>query len=78
MSILTFLKTGPGRALRVALGSVLVTVGMQDETLFGTLLEMVGLVPMVSGLANICLIEDLVLALRALGHLRPPALRPKP
>lgn len=78
MAILTFLKTGTGRALRVALGSVLVAVGIQDETLLGTLLVMVGLMPIVSGVANICLMEDLALVMGALGHHRPPALRPKP
>jgi len=77
MSILRFLRTVPGRVFRIAFGCGLLAIGVRDATLLGLLLVMVGLVPIVSGLANICLIEDLMAAAHSLAHQDAGTLRHK-
>ena len=60
MRFVTFLKSMPGRALRVALGLGLIAYGATHPSLLGLVLMMVGIVPAVTGLAGICLIEEVI------------------
>jgi hypothetical protein len=64
MTFFRFLRSAPGRILRIATGVALVATGFSHEALGGVLLVMIGLVPVVSGIMNISVVEDLVMALR--------------
>ena len=50
-----FVESMPGRLLRVALGLWLIGYGATHPSLVGLVLMMVGMVPTVTGLADICL-----------------------
>ncbi len=68
-----FLRSVPGRVLRVAAGLSLVVYGGMHPSLLGLVLMMVGMVPAVTGLAGICLLDEIRESRRA-GDL--PAGRP--
>lgn len=56
MPLVTFLQTPLGRTLRVALGLVLILLGLFAIGGFlGVLLAIIGLVPLVAGVMGVCL-----------------------
>ena len=69
MWFVSFMQSVPGRALRVALGLSLIAYGGTHASLFGLVLTMAGMVPTVTGLAGICLIEE-VMKSRRTSHLQ--------
>ena len=73
MRFIGFMRSVPGRLLRVALGVWLVGFGATHPSLFGLVLMMVGVVPIVTGLAGISLFEEVV---KSWPARRPPAGRP--
>ena len=74
MWFVRFMKSMPGRALRVALGLSLIAYGGTHASLFGLVLMMAGMVPAVTGLAGISLIEEVIRS-RPTSHL--PVGRPR-
>lgn len=74
MWVISFMRSTPGRVLRVAFGCWLIVYGATHASLLGLVLMMVGTVPLVTALAGICLIEEVVRGMRA--H-RAPASRPR-
>jgi len=56
----SFMRSIPGRVLRVAAGFWLIGYGATHPSLFGLVLMMVGMVPAVTGLAGISLCEDVL------------------
>ncbi|MBI4888038.1 MAG: DUF2892 domain-containing protein [Acidobacteria bacterium] len=60
MAFINFLKSPMGRVLRVAGGFALIVYGGTHASLVGLALMMAGMVPAVTGLAGICLLEELV------------------
>ena len=73
MRFIGFMRSMPGRLLRVALGVWLIGFGATHPSLFGLVLMMVGVVPIVTGFAGISLLEAVIEGRRAR---RPPAGRP--
>lgn len=65
-----FLRSMPGRLLRVAVGLSLIVYGGTHPSLLGLVLMMVGMVPTVTGLAGICLLDE-VRQSRRTGDLPP-------
>lgn len=63
MRILRWLTTIQGRVTRTVLGLSLIVAGQQLQTVQGLLLMILGLVPLCTALANICLLEDAAHAL---------------
>ena len=57
--VVTAMATTPGRAARIALGLVLIVVGAIVGDGWGTVLGVVGLVPIAAGLMNVCLVAPL-------------------
>jgi hypothetical protein len=70
MSFVTFMRSVPGRVLRVAAGLWLIAYGATHASLLGLVLMMVGMLPAVTGLAGICLIEEVIKSRRTWN---PPA-----
>ncbi|MEQ1896457.1 MAG: YgaP-like transmembrane domain [Vicinamibacterales bacterium] len=62
MRIVRYLKSAPGRIARGFLGLGLIGVGARNQTATGLFLLMLGLVPLCTAIANICLLEDLLAA----------------
>lgn len=60
MAFINFLRSTQGRVLRVAVGFALIAYGGTHVSLVGLVLMMVGMVPAVTGLAGICLLEEVV------------------
>lgn len=54
-----FLRSMPGRILRVVAGLSLIVYGGMHPSLPGLVLMMVGMVPAVTGLAGICLLDEI-------------------
>jgi len=54
-----FLRSMPGRMLRVAAGLSLIVYGGTHPSLLGLVLMMAGMVPTVTGLAGICLLDEI-------------------
>jgi hypothetical protein len=73
----TFLRSVPGRLLRVAVGGALFWTGVVEGSIVGLVLMMIGLIPMVTGIANVCLLEDVVGAVIQFSHPHQPRLRHK-
>jgi len=71
MPCITFLRSPLGRVLRVAIGLALIGYGTAHPSLAGLVLMIVGIVPAVTGAAGICLLEELVKALKGQRR-RPP------
>ena len=59
MSLIRFLRSRPGRVVKVAVGLWLLVYGATQSSLLGLLLMMAGIVPLVTGLAGICLFDAL-------------------
>lgn len=60
MWFIRFMRSAPGRLLRVAMGVCLIGFGATHPSLFGLVLMMVGMVPAVTGFAGISLIEEVM------------------
>ena len=60
MGVIRFMKSAPGRIIKVAIGFWLIAFGGQQASMWGLVLMMVGVVPAVTGIAGICLIEEFV------------------
>lgn len=58
MAVVSLLRSMPGRLLRVGVGMAFVAYGSTHPSLLGLVLTMVGIVPAVTGLADICLLAD--------------------
>lgn len=58
MAFVKFLRSTPGRVLRVFVGFVLIAYGATQVTLVGLILMMVGVIPTVTGLASLCLPDE--------------------
>ena len=58
MALVTFLRSTPGRVLRVAVGCLLIAYGATHMSLIGLILMMAGMMPAITGLASMCLLED--------------------
>ena len=70
MRVLTFMRSTAGRLVKVAVGVWLMVYGVTHASLFGLVLMMVGVVPLVTGAAGICLLDEFVKA-RQVQHRRP-------
>jgi hypothetical protein len=66
------LKSTPGRFLRGAVGLWLLVYGLTHASLLGLVLMMVGIVPLVTAVAGICLIGEV------LRGTKPQAVQPFP
>lgn len=60
MAVISFLRSRPGRVLKVGGGLWLLIYGAMQASLLGVLLMMAGVVPLVTGLAGICLFDVLL------------------
>ena len=65
MWFMRFMKSVPGRLLRVALGVWLIGFGATHPSLLGLVSMMVGMVPAVTGFAGISLLEEVMKGPRA-------------
>lgn len=59
MRVLEFMRSMPGRILRVAVGLTLLWFGATQATLLGLVLMMMGLIPVVTAALNVCLIDEI-------------------
>ncbi len=60
MSFARFMATTAGRALRVIAGLALIVIGLAIGGTGGVILAIVGLVPLVAGVLNVCFIAPLL------------------
>jgi len=61
MKFVEFMPTPLGRGLRVVLGGVLIYVGLNViQGVAGTIVALLAIVPIVTGLMNLCLIAPLL------------------
>jgi len=61
MAFVDFMKSSAGRALRIIAGIALIIIGFAAVGgTGGTVLAIVGLVPLAAGLANVCLFAPLL------------------
>ena len=58
MAFITFLQSASGRVARTLFGLVLLYVGARTTSIAGLLLLMTGLIPIVTAVANVCLMAD--------------------
>ena len=70
MTFIRFLRSVPGRVLRIVIGLLLMTYGATQASMVGLIMMIVGMGPAVTAIAGVCLIEEVVMALRA--HHVPP------
>lgn len=70
MTFIRFLRSVPGRVLRIVIGLLLMMYGATQASMVGLIMMIVGMVPAVTAIAGVCLIEEVVMALRA--HYVPP------
>ena len=78
MWFLTFLRSGSGRVFRVVFGAALFWAGIVEGSMTGLLLMMIGLVPIVTGIANVCLIDDVAMAIMVFADRRRHPIGHKP
>ena len=72
MTVIAFLRSPLGRGTRVMSGVALIAYGSILASLAGLVLMMVGMVPAVTGVAGICLFDELSNARdHAPRHVRP-------
>ncbi len=57
---INFLRSTPGRISRVVVGVALVAYGASHPSLLGLVLMMAGIVPAITGIAGICLLEEVM------------------
>lgn len=60
MQFARFMATPAGRIARVILGIVLIWIGVMMDKPAGYVLEVIGLVPIIAGALNLCLIAPLI------------------
>ena len=60
MKIARFMATPAGRLIRIALGIVLIWIGIVMDKPAGYVLELIGLVPIAAGILNVCLLAPLL------------------
>lgn len=77
MRIVRYLKSAPGRIARGLLGLALLWAGARSQTATGLFLLMLGLVPLCTAIANICLLEDVHAAWIAYGRHRREHVHPR-
>lgn len=70
MRIARYLKSATGRIARGLLGLGLIWAGARSQTAVGLLLLMLGLVPLCTAIANVCLFEDVLTAWGEFGRYR--------
>lgn len=68
MQVLMFLRSFPGRLLRIALGVAMLAAGVGTDSMTCLFLTSLGLVPLVGGVANICVLDDLAGAIASMVH----------
>jgi hypothetical protein len=59
MAFVRFMASPAGRALRIVVGMALIVVGLTVGKTAGTVLAVVGLVPLLAGALNLCLLAPL-------------------
>ena len=60
MSFIEFMRSTPGRIVRVVFGVGLILYGALQASVLGLLLMTIGIVPAVTGIAGVCLIDAFV------------------
>ncbi|MGD9795944.1 MAG: DUF2892 domain-containing protein [Acidimicrobiia bacterium] len=60
MKFVRFMNTGPGRAIRVALGTLLIAVGTRRGGRAGRALAAFGVLPLATGATGVCPINPLL------------------
>ena len=70
MTFVSFVRSTPGRVGRVCVGVALVVYGATHVSLVGLVLMMIGVVPVVTGLADLCLPRDVTTTRHATGAIR--------
>lgn len=60
MEFARFMATPAGRILRIVLGIVIIWIGVVSPKPFGYVLEVIGLIPIIAGVLNLCLIGPLI------------------
>lgn len=60
MKVARFMATPAGRLIRIALGIVLIWIGIVMDKPAGYVLELIGLVPIAAGILNVCLLAPLL------------------
>lgn len=68
MWLIRFMRSTPGRITKAVIGVWLMLLGALSGTLAGLVLVMVGIVPAVTGIAGICLIDEIGKAQRGARH----------
>ncbi len=59
-SFVTFMQSSTGRILRIVVGLVLIALGLLlIQGVWGIVLAVIGLVPLLAGLAGVCLVAPL-------------------
>ena len=62
MSIARFMASPVGRGVRVAAGVVLIVIGLAAGGAVGWVVAIIGLVPLLAGVFNVCMIAPLIKA----------------
>ena len=60
MTFIAFMQSPVGRVLRIVIGFALLWYGARSESLIGLMLMMLGLVPVVTGVLGVSLLEELI------------------
>lgn len=60
MQFARFMATPGGRLIRIILGIVIIWIGVVSAKPLGFVLEVVGLIPIVAGVLNLCLIAPFI------------------
>jgi hypothetical protein len=59
MIFISFMRSPAGRVTKVAIGGLLLWFGANDDSLVGLMLMIVGLVPVVTGVTGVCLLDEI-------------------
>lgn len=57
---ITFMQSGVGRVARSAIGVALIALGISQQGFAGSILVIIGLIPLIAGIAGVCLFAPLV------------------
>lgn len=60
MAFARFMATPAGRILRIVIGIIIIWIGVMMDKPAGYVLEVIGLIPIVAGVMNWCLIAPLI------------------
>ncbi len=60
MQFASFMASGLGRGLRIVVGAILIFFGIYAGGAGGWIVAIIGLVPMIAGLMNVCLFAPLM------------------